>query len=203
MILTSFSLGSTSKECSNVASPLPLCIERDTAAIVSTQSHAFHLSEEAADTSIWAERKRGSSGIFKGRAAHAKCNSEALSDYSHVGPGLKICGGTAKLRVSSGECSTVRTLCRFCYLVSVWLLVSKLQLHNLRALQTTLSEAMLCTFWKCLLKNLPLKEVSSLHNDSVTICTIIINVFHSCLSVFFPSVKVIISAALQETNITL
>lgn len=107
------------KECSNVASPLPLCIERDTAAIVSTQSHAFHLSEEAADTSISAERKRGSSGIFKGRAAHAKCNSEALSDYSHVGPGLKICGGTAKLRVSSGECSTVRTLCRFCYLVSV------------------------------------------------------------------------------------
>lgn len=47
----------------------------------------------------------------------------------------------------------------------------------------------------------PFKEVFSLHNDSVRICTIIINVFHSCLSIFFPSVKVIISAALQETNI--
>lgn len=46
-----------------MSAPLPLCylhiLKRDTAAIVSTHLHASHLSDKAADISVWAEKEPG------------------------------------------------------------------------------------------------------------------------------------------------
>lgn len=78
------------------------------------------------------------------------------------------------------------------YLVCVSFLVITALVHNLRALESQLSEATR-VFWVSseefsIAKQFFLHNI--LHNSSVTICTIIINIFHSCLSIFFLSVKV-------------
>lgn len=63
-----------------VTSPLPLYIERDTAAIVSTQLHASHSSDKAADISIWTE----SLGIYI-RAGQQEWRLHLAILMSHVG----------------------------------------------------------------------------------------------------------------------